>query len=152
MSNLQKAISLLEFDPQIKTVSTSSIYETEPMYMIDQPDFLNCGTEIETDYEPVGLLNVCFDIETKLGRIRAGDKNKPRSIDIDILFFDRMIVNQNDLTIPHPYYHERKFVLRPLCEIAPEFICPVTQLTMEEVLENCNDRTVGSRFQEVLSV
>lgn len=150
-SNLQKALALLEVDPQIKIVSSSGIYETEPMYMKDQPDFLNCVSEIETDYVPDDLLGVCLGIETKLGRIRTGHKNKPRMIDIDILFFNRMIVNKNNLTVPHLHYHERKFVLNPICEIAPEFVCPMTQLNMKEVLEKCNDFSVVSQYSEVLT-
>lgn len=99
-------------------IKRSSIHETKPVGKIDQPMFLNCCVEIKTDLKPLGLLSVCQKIEKRLGRSQS-EKGKmlPRTIDIDILFYGKEVVDTPKLKIPHPRIAEREFVLKPLTEI-----------------------------------
>lgn len=110
----------------------SSIYETEPVEYTQQPWFLNCAVAIETRRSPLELMAAILEIEQEMGRNRAIPKG-PRSIDIDILFFDRIVVKSENLTIPHPALHKRRFVLEPLAEIAAEFRHPVLKRTIREL-------------------
>jgi 2-amino-4-hydroxy-6-hydroxymethyldihydropteridine diphosphokinase len=102
----------------------SSIHETEPWGVKDQPRFINMAVEIETGLDPKELLKILKNIERELGR-KESFKWGPRSIDLDILLFEDIILKEDDLEIPHPSMHERDFVLKPLCEIAPDRIHPV---------------------------
>ncbi len=101
----------------------SSVYETEPAYLLDQPRFLNMALRGETALDPHALLAFLKRIERDLGRT-AGPRYGPRAIDLDILLYDRLVIATADLTIPHPRMAERPFVLAPLVEIAPELVPP----------------------------
>ena len=114
-------------------VKASSFYETEPVEFTDQPWFLNCAVELETAKTPRELMAIILRIEEEMGRRRV-QKKGPRLIDIDILLFDNEVVSFPDLTIPHPAMHERRFVLEPLAEIAPEVLHPVFKKTIRELL------------------
>lgn len=103
---------------------TSSIIETNAWGKTKQPDFLNQVILLETKLSPQNLLKKCQEIENKLGRERK-ERWKERTIDLDILFYNDLVLNDVDLIIPHPYISERKFVLKPLNEIASDFIHPV---------------------------
>ena len=105
-------------------VRMSSIYETAAMYHPQQPDFLNAVVLVETGILPISLLNILLDIEKNIGRVRTF-KNAPRTIDLDILFYDDLVVDLPELKIPHPLMCERRFVLEPLVEIAGEVMHPV---------------------------
>ncbi|MDD5541965.1 MAG: 2-amino-4-hydroxy-6-hydroxymethyldihydropteridine diphosphokinase [Acidobacteriia bacterium] len=113
----------------------SSIYKTSPVDFVDQEWFLNQVLRMETSWAPERLLIQCREIETALGRVRAISKG-PRTIDIDILLFDEVIFKSPELTIPHPRLAERKFVLVPLCEIAPRLLHPVLRKSMQELLDS----------------
>ncbi len=128
---LEKARSFLSDFGEIKKEST--IIETPAWGKKDQPDFLNQVILIETELSPQELLEECLKIEDKLGRERK-EKWGPRTIDLDILFYDELILNKENLIIPHPYITEREFVLKPLNEIAPDFVHPVLGLTTKEML------------------
>ncbi len=104
----------------------SSFYETEPVEVTTQPWFLNCAVKLETEKMPKQLLKGILDVEQEMGRRRTQNKG-PRNIDIDILLFANSIVETKGLTIPHPALHERRFVLQPLVEIAPEMRHPCVQ-------------------------
>ena len=119
---LGEAISAL-VSPMIKIAATSRIYETEPWGVMDQPLYWNQVIEVETLLEPLGLLHVCQEIEIRLGRERK-EHWGPRTIDIDLLIYDNIVSNSEELILPHPYLEERAFVLAPLREIAPEFVLP----------------------------
>ena len=136
-ANLEAAIERLGALGDVKKVS--SLYDTDPVEYANQPDFLNCVVELETEKMPRQFLAATQAIEHDLGRRRvamtSGPRIKgPRTIDIDILIFGRAVVNTAGLTIPHPAMHERHFVLEPLAEIAPELRHPVTKKTVREML------------------
>ena len=133
-ANLVAAISRLGTVGNVTAVS--SFYETEPVEFIQQPWFLNCAVGLETDKMPRQLLSAILKIEEDLGRRRQREKPKgPRIIDIDILLFANSVIDTNDLTVPHPAMHERRFVLEPLAEIAPDHRHPVLKRTIRELLE-----------------
>lgn len=115
--NLEKAIS--EISKFAKVVLKSSVYESEPVGYANQEDFLNMVIEIESELAPRELLSKLLQAESNLGRVRT-IKNGPRTIDIDILLYGNLALNEDNLIIPHPRMNERNFVLIPLGEIAPE--------------------------------
>lgn len=119
--------------PDLKVLRVSSIYETEPRDVRNQPWFLNLVVEAETSLLPRLLLARVRRIERELGRKRAVSKG-PRTIDVDILLYGHFVIGSTDLTVPHPRMAERRFVLEPLCELAPELRHPVLRRTMRELL------------------
>lgn len=110
----------------------SPIYLTEPVGLKDQDWFLNCVAEVETEKDPEKLLSALQSIEKKMGKTKT-KVNGPRTIDIDILFYDEQIVNRKNLVIPHPRLHTRLFVLRPLMDLNPGFLHPVLKKTIQEL-------------------
>jgi len=129
---LEAALERLEI-AGVRIARRSPVIETEPQYVLEQPRFLNMVVEARTTLEPAALLQTLQRIETALGRRKIVNKG-PRTIDIDILFHGGAIVDTPGLTIPHPLLHERRFVLEPLCEIAPGLQHPVTGKTAAEML------------------
>jgi 2-amino-4-hydroxy-6-hydroxymethyldihydropteridine diphosphokinase len=119
-------------------LQVSSLYETAPWGKTDQADFLNQVLLVETEMSPQELLKAIFFIEEKGGRIRTV-KNAPRTIDIDILFYNRQILEEPGLSIPHPRIADRRFVLEPLNEISPGFMHPVLEKTIHQLLLECTD-------------
>ena len=115
-----------------KVTAVSSFYETEPVEFAAQPWFLNCAVKLDTEKMPKQLLAAILDLEQEMGRRRVR-KSGPRSIDIDILLFGNSIVDAQGLTVPHPAMHQRRFVLEPLAEIAPEVRHPVFKRTIREL-------------------
>jgi 2-amino-4-hydroxy-6-hydroxymethyldihydropteridine diphosphokinase len=115
-----------------KVMAVSSFYETEPVEFAAQPWFLNCVVELDTERMPKQLLAAILDIEKEMGRRRIKKKG-PRTLDIDMLLFGNSIVKMKGLTIPHPAMHERRFVLEPLAEIAPEARHPVLKRSIREL-------------------
>jgi len=132
--NLDNAINMLRKTSGIEVTAVSSYIDTAPVGYKEQPDFLNAALEIETYLTAYDLLGVCSGIERELKRertIRWG----PRTIDLDILLFGDIIMEDELLVIPHPRMHEREFVLIPMCEIASEAIHPVLKKTVGELYE-----------------
>ena len=113
-------------------MSRSSFYETEPVEFTQQPWFLNCAVALKTAKTPKQLMAALLRIEQKMGRRRLRKKG-PRTIDIDIVLFGKMVMDSAELTVPHPAMHERRFVLEPLAEIAPEERHPLLFKTVREL-------------------
>ncbi|MBN1651954.1 MAG: 2-amino-4-hydroxy-6-hydroxymethyldihydropteridine diphosphokinase [Bacteroidales bacterium] len=133
-----KAKNLLEVDLGTCILS-SSIYISEAWGFETNNSFLNQVLVFETDLKPKEILYLALDIETKLGRERSSEGYSSRTMDIDLLFYDQEIMKDEELEIPHPKLHLRRFTLEPLSEIMPEFIHPVFQKTMHKLLVNCTD-------------
>jgi len=130
--HLRDAIAKLESVGTI--VAVSSFYETEPVELTSQAWFLNCAVALETTETPEQLMTELLDIEQRMGRGRI-QKKGPRTIDIDIVLFGDAVVQTPKLTIPHPAMHQRRFVLEPLAEIAPEAWHPILKRSVKELLE-----------------
>ncbi|WAM33930.1 2-amino-4-hydroxy-6-hydroxymethyldihydropteridine diphosphokinase [Caldicellulosiruptor morganii] len=128
--NIQTAIEYLKENVEIEKVST--IIETKPYGYTQQPHFLNCCLMGKTSLLPFELLDFVLGIEKKMGRERIF-KWGPRNIDIDILFYDSLVIDDKKLKIPHPELQKRDFVLIPLNEIAPDFVHPVLKKTVSQL-------------------
>lgn len=131
--NCRAALNLLE-KKGVRILRRSSLIETEPWGLTDQPYFMNMIAEAETSLPPHELLALLLQTEEEMGRKRTVTWG-PRTIDLDILLYDDLRIETNDLIIPHPLMHERDFVLRPLAEIAPEKMHPVLNKTVRKLLE-----------------
>jgi len=127
-------------------VSASSIYETEPWGFKSENNFLNMVLSVKTEISPSGLLGRILMIESQMGRVRGDTGYKSRKIDIDILLYNDEIVKEEALVIPHPKMHERRFVLVPLAEIAPEIIHPVFNKSISSLLKSCKDKSKVRKF------
>jgi len=136
--NCIRTVELLE-QKGIVVKKRSNLYETEPWGVKGQPLFLNMAVEIETTLSPRRLLEIVKGIEEEAGRVRTF-RWGPRIIDIDILFYDNRVILEDQLKIPHPFLHERAFVLKPLDEIAPDIIHPVLRVSVHELLHRIEQR------------
>ena len=134
-ANLKAAISALA--PQMEVRAKSNVYETPPWGYREQEKFLNQVLKVETYVEPEPLLKHLKRLEITLGR-EASFKNGPRLIDIDILFYDDLVIESASVAIPHPRVHERGFVLMPLLDIAPDLIHPVKRKSIRELIAFCD--------------
>lgn len=135
-ANLESAVSMLGRTPGVLVRRVSSTLETAAVGgPVDSPPFLNAVAEVETTLGSHALLQRLLEIERDLGRQRR-EKWEPRLIDLDILLFGDQIISSRDLVIPHPLMHERRFVLSPLAELAPDLVHPVLQMTVRGLLEN----------------
>ena len=145
-TNCLEAIRLLK-ENGVSVIKQSSMYETEPWGIKDQPRFINMAVEVETELSPKYLLQALKDIERRLGRktssaplrgagggpLRPVGRWGPRAIDLDILLYNGLVVDEPDLKIPHPLIEEREFVLNPLSEIAPDAMHPALKKTIREL-------------------
>jgi 2-amino-4-hydroxy-6-hydroxymethyldihydropteridine diphosphokinase len=135
LANLKQAVAALS--PQMEVKAKSLVYETPPWGYEDQPRFLNQVIKVQTYLEPEPLLKHLKRLEVTLGR-KESFQNGPRLIDIDILFYDDLILNTTSLVIPHPRLHERGFVLLPLMDIDPDLVHPANQKSVREMLALSN--------------
>jgi 2-amino-4-hydroxy-6-hydroxymethyldihydropteridine diphosphokinase len=121
LANLRSAVERLDAHDAIAVVARSSVYETEPVgEVLEQADFYNAVVVVETDLEPRELLAACKQVERDLGRPAGGVRHGPRPIDVDLLVIDDVTLSEEDLVLPHPEIANRRFVLAPLEEVAPE--------------------------------
>ena len=133
---VQQATSLLGAIEGIKIIITSSLYETQPWLEQETTWFVNAIVEVKTSLEPEELLFECQRIESQLGRNREVEGHfGERTIDIDILFYDKEIINEVDLTVPHKFMHQRAFTLVPMLELNPDFVHPKLGKTMADLHE-----------------
>ena len=135
-ASLQEALHRLRSSGEI--MATSSLYETKPLEVLDQPWFLNAVAALRTEFAPDELLRRVLLIEQSMGRVRTQPKG-PRTIDIDILLYDDQVINLPGLNIPHPGIHQRLFVLAPLAEIAPKLKHPTLHRTVRELRDSLTD-------------
>ncbi|MGI4789191.1 MAG: 2-amino-4-hydroxy-6-hydroxymethyldihydropteridine diphosphokinase [Janthinobacterium lividum] len=131
-THLETALSELRSLPTMKVTQVSSVYETAPVGLTDQPDFLNMVAEIQTSLSPLALLSALLHIENKIGRVRT-IRWGPRVIDLDLLLFGHQEIALPELTVPHPRLRERAFAMIPLSEIAPELMLPGDEKTASEI-------------------
>jgi 2-amino-4-hydroxy-6-hydroxymethyldihydropteridine diphosphokinase len=122
-ATLHAALRELEASGEVRVLRRSSLYATAPVGKTDQPEFYNLAVEVETPLPPEALLDRCQAVEAHLGRVR-GERWGPRTVDVDILLYDRQTVSTERLIVPHPEMLRRRFVLEPLLEIAPDAVLP----------------------------
>ena len=139
-NNCRKAIAAINRCEGCMVEAESPLYETEPVHLESQAWFVNGVVRIRTALEPETLLARFKAIEHAMGRGPGKVRFGPRILDLDILFYDDSVLHTRVLQIPHPRLHQRRFVLRPLCNLAPELVHPVFGQTMESLLSNLKDR------------
>ncbi len=139
LRQIESALSELP-ERGVPRIRASSLYRTEPIGGPPQDWYVNAVAEVGFDGDPMELLSVCRSIESLHGRMRPG-RNAPRTLDLDILLFGALVLASPELTIPHPRLRERRFVLVPMVEIAPEVEDPISGLTMRELLSRCPDES-----------
>ncbi len=141
--------------PRAPVSRVSSVYETPPWGYLNQPAFLNMVVEVQTSLEPRALLDLLKSIESKMGRVKT-ILNGPRLIDMDILFYESQIYQDDSLTVPHPRMRGRGFVLRPMADLAPDFLHPQYNLSISVLLGECDLNgitafTSASEFEDNLA-
>lgn len=136
-ANLQTALKRISETCGTIT-STSSLYETAAWGNTNQPSFYNQAVVVTTPLSPVALMDQLLEIELEMGRIRT-QKYGPRTIDLDILMIDELVISSEKLTIPHPQMHNRRFALLPMVEVAPTLKHPLLDQSIEDLLQNCPD-------------
>ncbi|MCH7940322.1 MAG: 2-amino-4-hydroxy-6-hydroxymethyldihydropteridine diphosphokinase [Candidatus Marinimicrobia bacterium] len=140
--HLAAAARRLAASDGIAVVAASSIYETAPLGVTDrQPDYLNQVLVLETDMPPEELLQVCQNLEQERGRTSSHRPLSPRTLDIDLIVYGASVTASPSLILPHPRYHQRRFVLLPLAQVQPDFRDPVTGRTIGELLDACEDHS-----------
>jgi len=147
LKNCQDAVENISRTTGIDLKTVSSFYKTEPVGIETQGFFINAVVEIKTAFSPQSLLQILQNIEKIMGREREV-KGGPRIIDLDLLFYGQDVVNQNNLTIPHPEIHTRRFVLEPLCEIASYLIHPVFGVSICGLKDRLNDNKLVEKIKE----
>ena len=123
-ATIARAVELVSQAEGVDIVAVSSLRETEPWGPVEQPPYLNGAVEVETELRPRALLEVLLGVEHALGRDRSGERWGPRTIDLDLLLYEDVDVDEPGLTVPHPRLHERLFALEPLAELAPDAVVP----------------------------
>jgi 2-amino-4-hydroxy-6-hydroxymethyldihydropteridine diphosphokinase len=138
LKNCQRGVTLLTRNG-CRLVAQSGIYRTEPVDYLDQDWFVNYVVQIETELEPLQLLETIHTIQKEAGRVQDKIRFGPRILDLDIILYDAITINTTKLIIPHPRMHKRRFVLQPLCDIDPALIHPVRNMDMQSLLNALDD-------------
>ena len=147
--NCVEAIEKISTNDHIKIISKSSFYKTAPIGDIEQDWFINSVIRINTKLNPKELLLALLNIESEMGRIRK-EKWGPRLIDLDLLFYDKLILNQEGITLPHPEIQKRNFVLVPLNEISENLTHPILKKTVKTLLQESSDDTEVKKLTRVI--
>lgn len=146
LQHLETAFQFLCSEPSLRGVQISPVYETAPVGGPRQGDFLNTIWVFETLLEPGAVLEILHAAEESQGRIR-GEKNGPREIDLDLAAYDETCLRENNLNIPHERMHERWFVLKPLCDVAPQWMHPLLKKTAAELLAELEGSEAGFLYK-----
>ena len=149
VAELRRAISEL-IGRRVEVPKRSSLYQTEPVDSLNPEWFVNAVAEVRFGGEPAELFAVCRSVEALQGRER-GERNAPRTIDLDILLLGTSVLSTPELIVPHPRFHQRRFVLEPMVEIAPDVIHPVMGKTMRELLIDCRDASEVMRLEDAFA-
>ena len=139
LKNCQKGIDLFIKLSDSKLKACSNFYKTDPLYVEDQDWFVNGVFKIKTDLLPSDILKHAKEIEKKAGRDFSTQRYGPRVLDLDILFYDDIVINTDGLVVPHPKMHERRFVLQPLCDIEADIEHPVLKKTTRQLLKELDN-------------
>ncbi len=138
--NCQKGIAALTKSGRSVITGQSGYYKTEPVDYTDQDWFVNSAVKIETALDPFQLFSELKAIEKETGRTEGRIKYGPRILDLDIIFYDDIVINSSKLIIPHPEMHKRRFVLKPICDIDSKLVHPVLKMDMQYLLNNLDDK------------
>ncbi len=136
---LAAALAALSATDGIEVVAVSPVYETDPVGPPPQGPYLNAAVRLRTALTPGALLDRLLEIEAAQGRSRGSTRDAPRTLDLDLLFYGDQTLAEPDLEIPHPRLAERPFVLEPLCDLAPDFVHPVSRVTVEKLARRVRD-------------
>ena len=147
--NCIEAIEKISNTKDIKIISRSSFYQTEPIGEVQQDWFVNSAIKIKTNLSPTHLLSALLNIESVMGRTRE-EKWGPRLIDLDLLFYGNLILGKKGLTLPHPEIQKRKFVLIPMSEIAENLVHPTLKKTIKVLLQESSDETVVKKLKNLI--
>ena len=147
--NCVEAIEKISTNDHIKIISKSSFYKTVPIGDIEQDWFINSVIRIDTKLNPKELLLTLLNIESEMGRIRK-EKWGPRLIDLDLLFYDKLILNQEGITLPHPEIQKRNFVLVPLNEISENLTHPILKKTVKTLLQESSDDSEVKKLTRII--
>ncbi len=134
LDNCRKGIERLCLDDKVKLITRSGFYKTEPVDFTDQNWFVNAALLVETTLSPLALLDRTQAVQKQLGRKGTAVRFGPRVLDLDIIFYDDLVMDSERLTIPHPRMHKRRFVLQPICDIDPDVIHPVLERNVQDLL------------------
>ncbi|MBW2590874.1 MAG: 2-amino-4-hydroxy-6-hydroxymethyldihydropteridine diphosphokinase [Deltaproteobacteria bacterium] len=143
IENCKKGVDALIRSDSVTLKAQSRYYKTDPVDYLNQDWFINYVVKIETSLDPFELLNRLKSIQRNAGRINDVIRFGPRILDLDIILFGDVVINLENLTIPHPRMHKRRFVLKPVCDIDAEIIHPVFKKNMEYLLNNIDDEEQG---------
>ena len=137
--NCQKGIDRLMASGNAFLVKASRFYRTSPVDYLDQDWFVNAAVKIETLLKPLELLEVLKAVQQQCGRTKSGIRFGPRVLDLDIIFYDRLVMRSPMLEIPHPRMHKRRFVLQPICDIDPNIVHPLLNISLKSLLNQLGD-------------
>jgi 2-amino-4-hydroxy-6-hydroxymethyldihydropteridine diphosphokinase len=146
-AHLAAAIAALRAHPEIRVTALSAVYETDPVGPPPQGPYLNAVVRLRTTLAPQALLACLLEIEAGEGRQR-GERWSARSLDLDLLFYGALVIDEPGLRVPHPHLHERAFVLEPLCDVAPRLVHPVLGETVEDLARRMRDPRAVRRLEE----
>ena len=138
-ANCQQGIDLLLASGNASLVKASRFYRTSPVDFLDQDWFVNAAVNVETPLEPIELLATLQTIQQQAGRTKGGIRFGPRVLDMDIIFYDQLVLKTPTLEIPHPRMHKRRFVLQPICDIDPDIVHPLLNMPVKSLLNQLDD-------------